>query len=296
MTSGKWGLPLLAGALAFALLMAALWPSEPPQVTVVTAARDLGAGATLAASDLVVTKLPQAQTPADAVSDAAPLVGKALAVVRFAGEPVTLRHIGPAVDLGPDERGVAVRVKADTGLAGLLRPGMRIGLIATIPTESGKRETSVYAKSLLENLRVLYVPPDFQARPYTPPQTTVATQASGSSTVTSAQRTTTTATTGVREGVLLLAASTQAQEVVYQTITTTLPTAPATEAGTPAAEPPPTNWVIPVELLAALNRADAAFTLTLTPEGARGFTSAGLLLSDVVPVAVRQPETITAGQ
>ena len=53
-------------------------------------------------------------------------------MVRFTGEPITPRHLGAAVTLEPNERGIAIKVAADTGLAGILRPGMKVGVIATL--------------------------------------------------------------------------------------------------------------------------------------------------------------------
>ncbi len=299
----RWGLPLALGLITAVLLVAVLWPKETPQRTLVVAARDLGAGATLAAADLTTVQVDAAAAPADAVSDPARLVGETLAVVRFTGEPVTARHLGPAVTLAPDERGIAVKVQAETGLAGLLRPGMRVGIVATL----ADTERAVYAKSLLEGLRVVYVSPDFQARPYTPATASATVTNSGGSPATGsgsgATGTTTTSSAGssgtVREGVLVLAASTQAQAVRYETITDTLKldgTAPitatlplTTAAGTapravPTAEPeePPVRWVIPVELIAALNAAgESSFTLVLLPETPQGYTTAGLTLTDV---------------
>ena len=51
------------------------------------------------------------QAPSDAVADPAQLAGQTLAVVRFAGEPVTTRHLGQAVSLRPNERGIALKVQ-----------------------------------------------------------------------------------------------------------------------------------------------------------------------------------------
>lgn len=155
------GLPLALGVVTCILLALALWPKTEPQRTVVVAARDLGAGLALAAADLTTATLPAGQAPADALADPAALVGQSLAVVRFAGEPVTARHLGPAVSLQPDERGIAVQVKADTGLAGLLRPGMTVGVVATLagqtqdpagiqPGVIAAPVRTVYAKALLE--------------------------------------------------------------------------------------------------------------------------------------------------
>ncbi len=294
----RWGLPIALGLITAVLLVAALWPKETPQRTLVVAARDLGAGTTLAAADLTTAQVDAARAPADAVADPGRFVGQTLAVVRFAGEPVTPRHIGPAVTLAPDERGIAVKVQADTGLAGLLRPGMKVGMVATLA--DGDRD--IYAKSLLEGLRVVYVSPDFQARPYTPAtaSATVTKSGSGALGMDSAPATSSTGNTGtVREGVLVLAASTQAQAVRYETITDTLKlaagglitgTLPLTTTATTAPRPtptvkpkePPVRWVIPVELIAALNAAqNSSFTLVLLPEAPQLYTTAGLTLADM---------------
>lgn len=295
----RWGLPIALGLITAVLLVAALWPKETPQRTLVVAARDLGAGTTLVAADLTTAQVDAARAPADAIADPGRLVGQTLAVVRFASEPVTPRHIGPAVTLAPDERGIAVKVQADTGLAGLLRPGMKVGMVATLA--DGDRD--IYAKSLLEGLRVVYVSPDFQARPYTPATASASVSKSGSTGalgMDSAPATSSTGSSGtVREGVLVLAASTQAQPVRYETITDTLKlaaggpitgTLPLTTTTATAARPtptvkpkePPVRWVIPIELIAALNAAqNSSFTLVLLPEAPQVYTTAGLTLTDV---------------
>jgi len=304
------GLPLVLGVTTFALLALVLWPKEEPQKTVVVAARDLGAGLALAASDLTTAVLPAAQAPADALADPAALVGQSLAVVRFAGEPVTPRHLGPAVSLRPDERGIAVQVKADTGLAGLLRPGMTVGVVATLagqtqdaadiqPGVVASPVRTVYAKALLEGVRVLYVPPEFQARPYTP--VTASATISGGQNKSSigllaaqpAASSSSTTATNLREGVIVLAASTKPISITYQMITTTLPLsdtlrllaggkAPAGAAAADAQRPLTIErLLVPVELLAALNASDASFTLVLAPQGATPYTTAGLSLADL---------------
>ena len=304
------GLPLALGVITCVLLALVLWPKEAPQKTVVVAARDLGAGLALAAADLTTAVLPASQAPADALADPAALVGQSLAVVRFAGEPVTPRHLGPAVSLKPDERGIAVQVKADTGLAGLLRPGMTVGVVATLvgqtqdpadiqPGVIASPVRTVYAKALLEGVRVLYVPPEFQARPYTPvtASATVSGGQSKSGGLMGDQGSTTSAaptTTNLREGVIVLAASTKPISITYQMITTTLPLSdtlgllaggktPAATAAAAAQRPQIIErLLVPVELLAALNATDASFTLVLAPEGAAPYTTIGLSLADLV--------------
>ncbi|MBX2998805.1 MAG: Flp pilus assembly protein CpaB [Caldilineaceae bacterium] len=271
-------LPIVLALATFVLLALALWPQEEPTAIIVVAGRDLGAGAILAPSDLKTVTLPADQAPADAVGDVALLVGESLSVVRYSGEPVTPRHLGPAVILAPDERGIAVRVRADTGLAGLLRPGMTVGVVATLRDDMTNK---VYAKSTLENLRVLYVPPSFQARS---PQTVV--YASGGDGTYAPPPP---AQEPVREGVIVLAAGTLPEPVVYEDAETILRRALAEEQseaareGEAEGEPPDVMWAVPVELLAALNAADASFTLVLTPDDALPYTSPGLDLARMEP-------------
>lgn len=308
MSKRRWTLPLMLGLITAVLLIAVLWPKEAPTRTVVVAARDLGAGVELATADLTTAQIDAAQAPADAVGDPSRLVGLTLAVVRFAGEPITPRSLGPAVTLAPDERGLAIKVKADTGLAGLLRPGMQVGVIATLAAADVTRD--MYAKTVLEGLRVLYVSPDFQARPYTPATASATVNKSGSSATgpglgpDNASAASSAGSSGtVREGVLVLAASTQAQPIRYETITDTLTlaaaleitntvaltsTVPVTLTTAPRAADvrpaePTVRWVVPLELLAALNAAGDSLALTLLPGAPQAYITAGANLSDVRP-------------
>lgn len=310
----RWGLPIALGLITAILLAVVLWPKETPKSTVVVAARDLGAGTTLAAADLTTVQVDTTSAPANAIVNPELLVGQTLAVVRFAGEPVTARHVGPAVTLAPDERGIAVKVQADTGLAGILRPGMKVGVVATL----ADNDRNIYAKSLLEGLRVVYVSPDFQARPYTPAtaSATVSKSSGGALGMDSTPATSPGNSGTVREGVLVLAASTQAQPVRYETITDTLKltgttptpalrlapgagasvtgTLPLTATTTTPSRPakdPPVRWVIPVELIAALNASGTgSFTLVLLPEEPQVYTTMGLTLADVRAPAAQNGE------
>ncbi len=216
-------LPLLLGLLTFGLILLALWPEPEHTVDIVVAARDLGAGAVLTNADLVLRTLPADQAPPEAASDLAALVGHTLAVARFQGEPISPRHLGPGMSLGPDERAVAVRVKRDRGLAGLLRPGARVGVVATLPDADG----DLFAKAVIEDLRVLYVSPEFQAKPDPSaslragaPVTAQMTVSDGepSGLVTSPGR----SSAPANEGVILLAAPIDPQPVAYVPMTQTV--------------------------------------------------------------------------
>ena len=306
----RWALPLALGLITGLLLLAVLWPKAEPKQMVVVAARDLGAGQTITSADLSTVELLTAQAPADAVADPAQLAGQTLAVVRFAGEPITLRHLGAAVSLQPDERGIALQVKADTGLAGILRPGMTVGVIATLPVDStaGSRPdptgalypalqgNSLYAKTVLEGLRVLYVSPDFQARPYQPATASANVKPGASTSGNTETATYSSGTAGtVREGVLLLAASTQPITLSYTLAAALEPMVALTDTVAPpaslTAEPPAPATVtfVPVELLAALNAAGGRFALTLAPDGAQAYTSTGTTLDALLAPTVAEP-------
>ena len=150
--------------------------------------------------------------------------------------------------------------------------------MATLDSQSIDGE--LYAKSPLEELRVLYVPPEFQARPYTPVSGQLTVQnGEPSAAVVSAP-----AAQPVCSGVVVLAASTKPQEVVYE-----MPPLEETVEVDGVEIPvvtgdgnPPTVTVIPVELIAALNAVEASFTLMLMPDEADAYTTAGLRLDEVV--------------
>ncbi len=310
----KWLVPIVLGVVTCLLLVAVLWKPEATKRQVVVAARDLGAGVSLVPSDLTTVALAADQAPTDGITSTAQLVGQTLAVVRFAGEPITARHLGPAVDLKADERGVAVKVTADTGLAGLLRPGMTVGVMATmrvsppatddnsVPRVQGN---AVYAKLLLEGLRVVYVSPDFQARPDVPVTLQATIQGGQSSSAAAGgglfgagapapSSTSSDAGSAPKEGVVVLAAGTRPQQVLYVPptdeamagfggvpLSASLPlTVTAASKQTPKVEPA-LRWVVPAEMLAALNSADA-LTLVLEPPAPAEAGTPGLLLSDLM--------------
>lgn len=289
-------LSLILGLVTAVLLAAALWPQQEATVSVVVAARDLGAGATLRAADLTAVSLPVSQAPSDAVADPDALLGKSLAVVRFSGEAITPRHIGVAVTLQANERGIAVKVAADTGLAGLIQPGQKVGLVATVQERQSRQ---AFAKTLIEDVRVLYVSPSFRARP-DQPITYRASVQNGQTAEADAQ--TQAYQPAASEGIVVLAAITDPMPILYEAQETlhvrairkvlgldeeTLTVADQTDpfglqASIPEEQPPQVVWGVPVEMIAALNAADASFTLVLQPEDATPYTTPGFDLKQML--------------
>jgi Flp pilus assembly protein CpaB len=124
-------------AVAVAAGLQAVAAPPPPAVSVLAAARDLPAGSTLAADDLVEVAFAPGTVPSGLAGDP---TGRTLAAPLRAGEPVTdVRLVGPGLTGGdPDLAALPVRLP-DAAMADLLEPGDRIDLIATDPQRPGSR-------------------------------------------------------------------------------------------------------------------------------------------------------------
>jgi Flp pilus assembly protein CpaB len=140
---------LLTGVAVAAGVQAAT-AHPPPSVGVLTAARDLPAGAVLGSDDLVSVDFAPDSVPSGATRDA---VGRTLAAPVRRGEPVTdVRLLGPALTAGdPELTAVPVRLP-DAAMVALLEVGDRIDLIATDPQGSG-------ASVVATGVPVLALPP-----------------------------------------------------------------------------------------------------------------------------------------
>jgi pilus assembly protein CpaB len=125
-------------AIGVAGALGSIAPNPPPTTPVVTASHDLPAGAVLAPSDLTVVGVPPADVPSGAVAAAPALVGRQLTGAVRRGEPLT----DVRLDSGPLRRPAAGLVAApvrlaDTQAAQLLRPGMRVDVLAASPATDG---------------------------------------------------------------------------------------------------------------------------------------------------------------
>ena len=148
---------LLAGVLALLAVVLGLQaarPTPPATTPMTVASRDLPAGAVLTAADLTSVAVPPAALPAGAQRQ---VVGRVLASGLRRGEPVTdLRLVGPSLTAGhPGMVAVPVRMP-DADMAGLLRVGDHIRLLATDTQRGG---TTVVAPDAL----VLALPTDDSA-------------------------------------------------------------------------------------------------------------------------------------
>ncbi len=218
---------LLVAALAGGLTLFFLL-SLRTDTDVVVAARAIGVGARLTAGDLTVKKVRSGDALPGAVKTVDEAVDQVIAVQRLPGDQVTVDMLGAqavsaiAAGLAPDHRAVAVTVSRSAGLAGILRPGDTVTLIAVVeppannnssspfggaapsptpevsptstpagPSSGPLKPTTPFARVTASGLKVLLVPQTFRY------QETTASDAQGFAAVQSSQ-------VGQSEGVIVL--------------------------------------------------------------------------------------------
>jgi len=147
-------------AAAVAVGLGALAPEPPPSAAVLVAATDLVAGQPLSAEDVRMARYPSEGVPDGALSAPDQATGRTLAAPARRGEPLTdVRFLGPGLLAGADDGLVAAPVRvADPGIAGLVRAGDRVDVLAA-ETAVGQGSVSVpAARSVARAVRVLAVP------------------------------------------------------------------------------------------------------------------------------------------
>ncbi|GIG19730.1 hypothetical protein Cch01nite_04540 [Cellulomonas chitinilytica] len=119
--------------VAAAALTEAVRPPAPATVPVVVAAHDLDAGSALTVGDVEVRHLPTAVAPARTYPRASDVVGASTAVPVGAGVPVVPGLLVPDDVHGPAGTVVAAVRFSDPAVAGLLRPGAHVDVVAATP-------------------------------------------------------------------------------------------------------------------------------------------------------------------
>lgn len=267
----KW-LPLIGALIVFLIALALLRPA--PQKAVVVAAVDLPAGHVIADGDLTTRRMAEEFLPADVLTDPANALGMTLKADRTAGDLILASHLSPErVELKPGERAVALAVTDSQGLAGLIRPGDRVGVTAVLTDESTTENRGVFSKITVENLRVLYLSPSFYAEDAA--ASAVITPDPATGLVFQRER--------EDKGTVVLAVPVDAVAVVYDYSTV---------------DPSylnQTHLVNAIELLSALDSAgNASLSLFLMPKGeATPFVSSGLWLNRLMVSPVTPTPTPT---
>jgi pilus assembly protein CpaB len=148
---------LVAAGVATGLSVVA--PSPQPVVQVLAAARELPAGAELAAGDVTTVALPVAVVPAGALRSAGDVVGRVLAGPVRSGEALTdVRLLGAGLAPGAGRVAVPVRV-AEPALPLLVQAGDRVDVLAARlqPDLAGAAEEPA-ARAVVTDVGVLAVP------------------------------------------------------------------------------------------------------------------------------------------
>ena len=152
---------LLAGAMAFGLH--ALAPPPTPTVAVVSATRDLPAGARLGEADVTLARVDPRSVPDGALPRLALALGGTVVSAVRRGEALTdvrLLGTGTLDRLGPGLVATPVRI-ADSESVGLLRPGSVVDVLAAGAAEGA---SAGEARLVAAAVRVLTVPQSREGR------------------------------------------------------------------------------------------------------------------------------------
>jgi Flp pilus assembly protein CpaB len=154
---------ILSTAVFYGLFASKLRSSGPeaPAQPIVVAARNLDRGTVLQAADLRVSELRSETKLESSLAKPDLAVGQTLIDPVQTGEPITRQRLGSTAAGGVPKgmRGVSIRVADSAGIASLLRPGAKVDVQAF----SG-RSGSVELKTILQNVEVLSVNPQTEAR------------------------------------------------------------------------------------------------------------------------------------
>jgi pilus assembly protein CpaB len=261
-------LPVILAAVVFLFALAFLQPETT--VRVVTAKNDLAVGTVLSDTDLLLRDVPRSQVAVDALLDPAQAIGQSLRSDRITGDVIRESHLGETIALNADERALSVKVNDATGLAGLLRPNDNVGLVIVLFDNEG-----AYSKVAIENLRVLFVAPEFRRGFQESPRSHESSNGSSTTFDKPTERKT--------EGSVILAVPAKPVSVTYQFKDTS-----------------ETREVNPLELLAAPNVADNARVMlyAMPRNTTRTPVSSGLYLPDLklMPTPTKVGVTGAPGQ
>lgn len=154
-----------AAWISAALLTWFLWastraPKSEKTTRVVAAARDMGAGTRLKASDLKLVDIPQRHLPRGSLTDPQLAAGRALLFPVSANEPLTAPKLssvsgaeGLPATIEPGMRAVSIPVTDASMAAGLIQPRSRVDVLFTRAGSMAEALTTV----VLEDVMVLSI-------------------------------------------------------------------------------------------------------------------------------------------
>jgi Flp pilus assembly protein CpaB len=121
----------LCAGLAVLLAVERVRPPDPPTLDVAVAARDLPPGTALTDADVELREVPEAITPEPLRQGGTDLAGRRTAVAVPEGLPLVAALLADESATGPPGTVVVPVRFADAGVAGVLRPGMRVDVVAS---------------------------------------------------------------------------------------------------------------------------------------------------------------------
>ncbi len=138
-----------------------------PVQKVVVAKSNLPLGTKLTENDLTMVAIPVKLVPDDAIKDIKDALKQTLKVSVVAKMPLLKTMIGPGDGLEsiipPGYRAVSVQVDEYTSVAGLLRPGARVDVLATFHVKGESGNSEAVSKLVLQNIEVRAVGQAFRS-------------------------------------------------------------------------------------------------------------------------------------
>lgn len=129
---------------------------------VVVTKGDVAPGKELTAEDLTLAQVETANVPASSFAAPQEVVGRVSETLMVKGQPVVEAMLAPTGSgsglqalVPPGQRAVTMEVNEFSGVAGLLNPGCRVDVIATI--NDGGGQGSQIAKTIVQNVKVTAV-------------------------------------------------------------------------------------------------------------------------------------------
>lgn len=125
-----------------------------PRITVYEVAKPVDAYSPLGASNLQAIEVPRRWAARTAVTSLRELEGRRVSFPLATGTVVTSDMLIPSTDLSPTEREIAINVNSVTGVAGRVRPGDRVDIVAVFADVPGLPKQ---ARVLVRNVRIVSI-------------------------------------------------------------------------------------------------------------------------------------------
>jgi len=172
MRAAFFGLVAIGASVAAAVLLTQYLDtnrSAAPTIKVAVAAMDLPLATTIRTEHVKMVDWPEGAVPPGSIRDSAKILGRVLMTKSVQGEPLLESKLaakdsgaGLAALIPPSMRAVAVRVDDVVGVAGFIHPEDRVDVIVTMRPQ--KSESEPTSKVILQNVKVLAVGKELEAK------------------------------------------------------------------------------------------------------------------------------------